>query len=272
MSWYTETGLKKLPLYGSIRRTVFLIVVCLALLSVLATVLVCPLWRRWFPVGEWMGKNSTRTTKRLYLYPCPVNSKTNSMSYDNPKKQSIMEFGNNRPRRHSWRCSSLWRQVALSSGEDLCCVWRSLWQSSVWVSTQQLSHVPLLVQAARCCLLLCINQQHPRHEDRGKGQSGGHKQQCGGRNSPGRTFGAWWENIEASVSILLWWVSNTEPPTAVCVSGWCKNGLFCHRLEISSQKFQAGGCQFDLPLNEDIPLPQVFKPALLIWIIKHCWK
>lgn len=40
------------------------------------------------------------------------------MSYDNLRQQSVMKFGNSSPCRRSWRCSSLWRQVALSSGED----------------------------------------------------------------------------------------------------------------------------------------------------------
>lgn len=107
------------------------------------------------------------------------------MSYDNPRKQSVMQFANafSSPWRHSWRCSSLWRQVALSSGKDLC-IWRSPWQSSSWVATQQLPCAPPLVQAAQWCLPTCINQQHPQHENSRKVQCGAHKHQCGGRNSP----------------------------------------------------------------------------------------
>lgn len=40
-----------------------------------------------------------------------------------------MKFGNSSPWRHSWRCSSLWRQVALSWGEDPCCACEGVYDS-----------------------------------------------------------------------------------------------------------------------------------------------
>lgn len=153
-----------------------------------------------------------------------------------------MKFGNSSPCRHSWWCSSLWRQVALSSGEDPCCGWEGVSDSPRREYQHSSFHTSHRLSWWR--LPLHLNQQQVQDEDSRKGQPGAHKDRCGGRNSPAGIFGAWWEDTEASTSIPPWRVSSPEPPTAVRVSRWCKNGLLCHRLEISSRKFQAGGCQF----------------------------
>lgn len=142
------------------------------------------------------------------------------------RKWSVMKFGNISPYSCSWRCSSLWRQVALRSGEDPCCargVCDSLlheYHRSSFHMSYDLSRLP---SDASC---YASNSSIPSMRTARKGTLG-----LTSIIVQGEITGAWWEDTKALCERCP--LQSLQRPF-VFPTG--KSGLLCRRLEISRQK------------------------------------